>query len=176
MGDGDDRPLVLLEMGFQPLDTFRIKVVGRLVEQQYVGLAQQQAAEGDAAPFATGQDTDGGIRRGALEGIHCPFEFGFDVPSVAMLDRLGQFALAFDQAVHLVVVHRLHEFHGNLIIFAPEVHDFLDTLLDNFQDRLVRIHLRLLLQVADAVARSPDDFSFVGFLDAGDDFEEGGFA
>ena len=44
VGDGDDRTLVMLQVGFQPLDALRVEVVGRFVEEQHVGLAEQQAA------------------------------------------------------------------------------------------------------------------------------------
>ena len=39
----------------QPFDRFGVEVVGRLVEQQHVGLGEQQLAERDAALLAAGQ-------------------------------------------------------------------------------------------------------------------------
>ena len=50
--DADDRARVLLEVFLEPGDGFRVEMVGRLVEQQHVGLRQQQAAERDAAALA----------------------------------------------------------------------------------------------------------------------------
>ena len=50
-----------LQEHFQPLDRFGVQVVGRLVEQQHVGLGQQQAAQRDAALFAAGQHADLGV-------------------------------------------------------------------------------------------------------------------
>ena len=93
-----------------------------------------------------------------------------------VLDELRELALALDQLVHLVVVHRLAELHADLVVLGEQVHDFLDTLLDHFQHGLVRVHLRLLLQVADAVAGGPDHLALVGFLHAGDDLQERRFA
>ena len=52
MGDGDDGALVVGEVALEPLDRLGVEVVGRLVEQQQVGLAQQQPAERDAAALA----------------------------------------------------------------------------------------------------------------------------
>ena len=91
-----------------------------------------------------------------------------------MLNLLGEFSLPLDEAVHLVVVHRLHELEGNLVVFGQDVHDGLNTLLHHFQNGFFRIHLRFLLQVAHAVARGPDHLSLVGFLHACDNFEQGG--
>ena len=63
MGNGDDGAGILLEKSFQPAHRFRIEVIGRFIEQQHVGLGEQQAAQGDAAYFATGQLADIGIPR-----------------------------------------------------------------------------------------------------------------
>lgn len=58
MRDTDDCTLVLPEVGLKPLHALRIKVVGGLIEQQHVRLQQQQAAEGHAAPLASGENVD----------------------------------------------------------------------------------------------------------------------
>jgi hypothetical protein len=39
----------------QPLDTEKVKIIGRLVEQQDIGQRGQSAGEGGAACLATGQ-------------------------------------------------------------------------------------------------------------------------
>ena len=41
VGNGDDGTLVLLQMGFQPLDGFGVQVVGGLVQKQYVRFLQE---------------------------------------------------------------------------------------------------------------------------------------
>ena len=55
MGDRDDRALVLGEVALEPVDRLGVEVVRRLVEQQQVGRAQQQATERDAAALAAGE-------------------------------------------------------------------------------------------------------------------------
>ena len=55
MGDGDDGALVLAQMLLQPLDTLGVQMVGGLVEQQHVRLAQQQAAQSHAAALASAE-------------------------------------------------------------------------------------------------------------------------
>ena len=51
-----------------------------------------------------------------------------------MVYGLGKLSLALDQAVHLVVVHRLHELQGNLVVFVQGVHHFLHTFLDDLKN------------------------------------------
>ena len=89
-----------------------------------------------------------------------------------MIDLFRKFSLAFDEAVHLVIVHGLHELEGDIVVFLQDVHDLLNTFLHHFQHRLLQVHLRFLLQVAHGVARGPHHLSFVGFLYAGDDLEQ----
>ena len=55
VGNGDNGAGEVVQVVFQPGDGFGIQVVGRLVEQQHVGVRQQQAAEGDAAFFPAGE-------------------------------------------------------------------------------------------------------------------------
>ena len=55
VGDRDDGAGVLLQEPLEPLDALGVEVVGRLVEQQQVGPAEQQPAQRDAAALAAGQ-------------------------------------------------------------------------------------------------------------------------
>ena len=52
--DGNYCAFVFLQMLFEPADALGVEVVGRLVEQQDVGLRQQEAGKGDAALFTAG--------------------------------------------------------------------------------------------------------------------------
>ena len=53
VGHGDDGAFVLLQMLLQPLHRFGIEMVGRLIEQQNVGLLDHEAAERHTAFFAS---------------------------------------------------------------------------------------------------------------------------
>ena len=174
--NGDDRALVLLQVGFQPLDRLGVEVVRRLVEKEHVRLLQEQPAEGDAAALTAGKVLDQGLRRRTLEGVHGPLQLGVDLPAAEVLDLFGQLALALDEGVHGVVVHRFHELHGDLVVLREHVHDLLHAFLNHFEDGLVRVHLRLLLEVADAVAGGPDDLAAGRLLHARDDLQHGGLA
>ena len=50
---------LLLEIGFQPLDAGEVEVVGGLVEEEQVGLAEEKAREGEARALAAAEDGDG---------------------------------------------------------------------------------------------------------------------
>ena len=159
-------------MGLQPLDTLGVQMVRRLVQEQDVRLLQEQAAQGHAAALTAGEVLDEGIGRRALEGVHRPFQLRVDLPAVQVFDHFGEFALARNEAVHLVVVHRLHELHRDVVVLRENVHHVLNALLDHLDDGLLRVHLRLLGQIPDGIARRPDDLALVGFLHAGDDLQE----
>jgi hypothetical protein len=53
--DDDDRALVARERLLEPRDRLDVEVVGRLVEQQDVGVLEQRAAQRDAATLASRQ-------------------------------------------------------------------------------------------------------------------------
>ncbi|MOA40187.1 hypothetical protein D3C78_1620370 [compost metagenome] len=55
MGDHHHGAGIVAQVLFKPRNGFRIKVVGRFVEQQQVRLRQQQAAQRHAAAFTTGK-------------------------------------------------------------------------------------------------------------------------
>ena len=72
-----------------------------------------------------------------------------------MLYFLRKLTLTLDEFVHLVVRHGLGELHVDLLVFAQQIGHFLHTLLDYLDDGLVRVHLRLLLQIPYGISRSP---------------------
>ncbi len=58
MGDEDDVAGIVDEMLFEPLDALGVEMVGRLVEQQDVGLFEQQPGQRDAALLAAREVVD----------------------------------------------------------------------------------------------------------------------
>jgi len=53
-----------------------------LVQQEQVGLGQQQLAEGHAAALAPGQRVDDSIRRRAAQRVHRTLQHAVDLPGV----------------------------------------------------------------------------------------------
>ena len=111
VGDGDDGAGVLLQEPLQPLDALGVEVVGRLVEQQQVGPAQQQAAQRDAATLATRQRGDVGVVGRAAQRVHGDLDVALEAPRVGGGDLVLELGL---QRADLVVVgvgvgpHRHH--------------------------------------------------------------------
>ena len=53
MRDADNGTGILLQMLLQPVDRLGVQVVGRLIQQQYVRLLEQQSAKGHPATLAS---------------------------------------------------------------------------------------------------------------------------
>ena len=102
VGDADHRSGILLQVLLQPVDRLRVKVVGRLVEQQHVGLLQQQATESHPSAFTSRKGINDLIFGRTTQGVHRTFQAAVEVPGVGCVDLVLQLRLAVDQSVHLV--------------------------------------------------------------------------
>ena len=58
MGDDEDRAAARREVAREPVDALDVEVVGRLVEQQQLGVAEQRLRQRDPAPLAARQRRD----------------------------------------------------------------------------------------------------------------------
>ena len=72
VGHGQDGALVGGEVALEPLHALGVEVVGRLVEQEQVGLAQQELAQRDPAPLTTGEVRDRRSRPAGSAGHPSP--------------------------------------------------------------------------------------------------------
>ncbi len=52
MGDDEDRAAARREVVREPVDALDVEVVGRLVQQQQLGVAEQRLRQGDPAALA----------------------------------------------------------------------------------------------------------------------------
>ncbi len=130
VGDGHDRPLVVAQMALEPRHRLGVEVVGGLVEQEQVGLGEEQAGEGDAPLLAAGEVLDGCIGRGRAQRVHGDLERGVEVPAVGGVDLLlhaGELVRSL-----LGVVHR------ELVEAVEQVLDLGDAVLDVAADVLGR--------------------------------------
>ena len=103
MGDGQDRARVLGQVLLEPLHALGVEVVGRLVEQQQVGLLEQQLAQRDPAPLAAGQVGDRLVARRAAQRVHRLLDAAVELPALGVLDLLHQLALLGQQRVEVGV-------------------------------------------------------------------------
>ena len=163
-------------MSLQPLHRFSVEVVGGLVKEQDVGFGEQQTAQGHATALATGEVFHGRVAVGTAQGVHGALQLVVQLPSIVLVDEFGELALPLDEFVHLVVAHRFGEFHVHLLIFFQNIHNLLHALLHHLLHGEVVVQLRLLRQIANGVARREDHLALVRLVDAGDDFQQRGFA
>src|SRR6185503_6778415 len=88
--DDQDRAGIVAQMAFQPVHGFGVEMVGGLVEQQQVGLVEQQLAERDAAAFAARQLVDVGVVGRAAQRIHRQIDLAVEIPQVLGIDLVLQ--------------------------------------------------------------------------------------
>ena len=169
MGDGHHRAREALQELLQPVHRFGIQVVGGFIEQQHVGLGQQQAAQCHAALFTAGELRDHGLPGRQAQGVGSDFQ-----QVVATVTRgrddgfeLGLFGREGVEVGVFLGIGRIHLFQARLggIDLAHAAFDCLTHVL-------VRVELRLLGQVSDLQARHRSGFAFDFLVDAGHDLEQ----
>ena len=174
MGDGHDGAGEFREMALQPGHRLGVEMVGRLVEQQHVGLAEQQAAQRHAALLAARELLDIGVGWRAAQRVHGDLDGAAEVPAIAGVDLLLQLALLGDQLVHVGVgvgegVGHLLEARQHLGHLAGAIHDVAQHILGG-------VEARLLLQQADLHTLGRPGLAGVAVVAPGHDLEQGGLA
>ena len=175
MSDGDDRAGVLVQMLFEPIYAFGVKVVRGLVKEEHVGLLQQQATECHTSAFTPGEMGCRLVGRRTSQGCHGTVKAAVECPCVICVEHILQFALPGEKFIHPVLVFvilRKAELLVDFFILGKGVDDGLHTLLDNLTDCLCFIELRLLRKIAYAVSWSEYDFALIVFVQSGDDFHQ----
>ena len=147
--DGDDRARITLQVMLEPGDRLGIEMVGRLVEQKNVGLLQKQPAQGDAAPFAAGQNLHRRVRRRAAQRIHRHLQPRIEIPGVLMVELFLHFALALEQLVHFVVGHLFAKLGVDLFKLFQQIDSFLHGFFDDFAHGARVVDQRFLFEITD---------------------------
>ena len=176
MGHGNHRALILLQVLLEPVNALGIEVVGRLVEQEHVGLLEQQSAQRHATAFATREVGHSPVARWTVEGIHGTLQFGVDVPGVGSVDDVLHLSLPLHQLVHLVgvaIVLLQSELVVDVLIFGKCVIHLLHALHHVFLHGLALVERWILRQVAHGVAGTPHHLALCGLFQSGDDFHQG---
>ncbi len=150
VGDGDDGAGVGREVLLEPEHALGVEVVGGLVEQQQVGLGEQQLGERDAALLTTGEVLDARVARRGAQRVHRLLELGVEVPRVGGVDLLLQVAHLGEQGVEVGV--GLGHRQRDLVEARELAHDRADALLHVLEHGLALVELGLLHQDADGVA------------------------
>ncbi len=173
MRDGYDGAFVLLQVLFEPIDALGVEVVGRLVEQQHVGLLQQQTTQRHAATLAARQHLHALVGIGAAQGVHRALQHAVQLPAVHMVDLLVELALTLDETVHLVVRHGFAQLHVDILVLLEQRHRGGASLLHDLLHCLGVVELRLLLEITHRIPGSEDHLALIVFVDARDDLHQG---
>ena len=152
VGHGDDRAVVVGQMPFEPGDALGVEMVRRFVEQQQVGLLEQQLAERDAALLAAGELRDVGVAGRQIHRVHRDFDLAIEFPGVAVVDLVLHDRLAVHQLFHRVGVGHLAELVAELLELLEQGPRPGDRFFDVAADVLVGVELRLLREQADGEA------------------------
>ena len=125
-------------------------MVGGLVEQQHVGLREEQPAERHAPLLAARERLHVGVAGREAQRVHRDLERALELPRVRRVDLVLELALLLHQRGHLVVGERLGELRGDLLEAAQQVAQLRDAVLDVAAHVLRGIELGLLREIADA--------------------------
>ena len=173
MGDGHHCAGVTLQKLLEPIDRFRVQVVGWLIKQQHVGFGQQQTAQGDTTLFTTRQQTNLGLPRRQTQGIGGNFQLVFRIGAGAANDGL-HLGLLFSQRVKIGVFLTVGGVNFFQTGFGGE--HITHAAFNAFAHGLIRVELRLLRQVANVEARHGNGLALKFLVHTRHDFQQRGFA
>ena len=172
VGHGHDGAGILVEVAFEPGHALGVQVVRGLVQEEHVGLLEQELAEGHATLLAAGEDLHVGVAGGQPHGVHRDFELAVEIPGVRGLDLVLDRGLLVQELLHLVRFEGLAEAGVDGIVAIEEGFRGGHGLHHVAQDILRGVELGLLREVADPRARGgpggPDEV----LLHAGHDPQE----
>ena len=149
MSNGNDCTGIVVQVMFEPFNRFGIEVVGRFVEQQNIGLTEQEAAQSHPAAFTTRQVFDQCILGRTSQSIHCAVQLIVEIPCIGMIEQFLQFALTDYQFIEISI--GIGKLLINLVKFGQHIHHFLRSFLYNFFYSFVGVEHRFLFQIAYGV-------------------------
>ncbi len=168
VGDDQDRARIVAQMAFEPIDGLGVEMVRRLVQQQEVGLLEEQPAERHAAPLAARELRHVGIVGRTAERLHGLIDLAVEVPEVLGLDLVLQPRHLIGGLVGIV--------HGQIVVAIEEILLLLDAEHDIAAHVELRVELRLLRQIADARAFGDEALADELLVDARHDAQKRRFA
>ena len=170
VGDRDDGARVFLEEALEPVDRLGVEVVGRFVEQQQVGVAEQQSGQRDAALLAAGQGRDVGVVRRAAQGVHRDVDVALEVPGVGGGDPVLERGLP--RADRLVVGVGVGPGGHHRVVLVDECLDLGHAVEHVALDVLGRVELGLLAEEADGEAGRQPRLAVEAVVEPGHDPQE----
>ena len=148
-------------------------MIGRLVQQQHVGLGQQQAAQSDAAFFTAGENTNHGVPGRQAQSVGSDFELVLGVRTAGGDDGF-EFGLFGGQGVKVCVRFTVSGVNSVKASLGSE--HGAHAGFNAFAHGVRVIELGFLRQVTDVQVRHGGGFALDLGVDAGHDFEQGRLA
>ena len=142
VGDGYYGAREAGEKLLQPMHAFCVQVVGGLIEQQHIGLGEQQAAQRYAAFFATREVFDNGIPRGQAQCVGGNFEQVLALVGTSSGNYCFKLGLLGSQGIKVCIglgIGGVHFFKARLCVI-----DFTHAAFYRLTHGFIRVELRLL--------------------------------
>ena len=175
MGDGKDGAFEPGEVVLQPLGAAQVQVVGGLVQQQHVGVLQNEAAQVHPGLLTAGEVGEGTLAHvgGDVQAVAHLVEGGLHVVAAAGLEGGGQGVIPAQEGG--IALPRRHPGGEGLHLLFH----ILEPLEGRPQHHLHRIALGVHRDLGDEphpLARGHRHLALVGLQLSGEDTEEGGLA
>ena len=142
---------ILLQVLFQPVNTFSIKVVGRLVKKEDIRFLEKEAAQCHTAAFTSGEILHQLVFWRTAQCVHGTFQLAVEIPCIRSIDNVLQFCLAREECIHLLrvfVIFRQTEFIVDFFILCQCIYDLLNTFHYYFFHSLCIVQLRFLSKIS----------------------------
>ena len=172
MGDNDDCIFEVDQELLQPGDGVQVQMVGRLIQQQDIGVAEQGPGQQDLDLLGAGQFAHQiGVKLGLdAQTVEQGLRVGFRFPAV----HFGKFRLQLAGPDAVLIGKILFGVEGVLFL-----HDLIQTAValdDRIQYDLTVVFIVVLLQERQPLSGGHGHSTVGGIQLAGQDLEEGGFA
>ena len=167
--------LIIDEVLFKPSNRFRIKVVGRFVQQQDVRLFEQKTRQGYPALFTARQICNGAIGRRTTQCIHREFKLAIQTPAIHGIDLFLQCAHFFHQGIKIRIGRWVPHQHRNLVKPVHQIGNGAHPVHYILPYGLVRIQFRLLRKVTHANMFAWPSFTRKLRVHTSHDFHQGRF-
>ncbi len=152
VGDGDDGALVVTQEPLEPRHALGVEVVGRFVEEEQIGSAEQESAQCDPASLPSAERGDIGVLGGKPQGVHGDLDGALEIPRSRRLDAAFEVCLPVTEG--LVVGVRVGPPGEYLVVLGEQSGDLPDAVEHVAADILGRVELRFLLEQPHGEPRS----------------------
>ena len=161
------RPRIVREKGLEPGHGLDVQVVGRLVEQEHIGLRDQRAGQKGAASPAAGQRVNDRVGR-EVEPLEHELDPLLEPPPVPFLERVLQPSELLERGLR----SGCGDLDRRVVIRGRQVAEVSKPLRHHVEDGTVGRQRHVLHQPRDPQPRLAPDASRIGQLIAADDLEQ----